>query len=236
MKWTGHTRWTRTRLLRALLVAPAAYVLAACSGKGDQSGTAGAAAQAQATGAPPSPAPAQTAPAQPAATQALAPTPACGDEDDDPTPAQTEGPYFTPGSPERASLLEPGMGGTRLTVSGYVLTTACRPVARALVDVWQCDDAGQYDNRGYRLRGHQFTDEAGRYRLETIVPGLYPGRTRHIHVKVQAPNRPVLTTQLYFPGEPSNARDGIFRQECVMDVQDAGGGKAGTFNFVLNIS
>src|ERR671923_286173 len=74
---------------------------------------------------------------------------------------------------------------------------------------------------GFPLRGHQFTDDAGRYRLETVVPGLYPGRTRHIHVKVQAPNQPVLTTQLYFPGEARNAADGIFNQALLMQVQVA---------------
>ena len=87
---------------------------------------------------------------------------------------------------------------------------------RALVDFWQADDRGQYDNTGYRLRGHQFTDDTGHYRLETIVPGLYSGRTRHIHVKVQAPNQPVLTTQLYFHGEPANQRDFIFNPDLVM--------------------
>jgi len=73
---------------------------------------------------------------------------------------------------------------------------------------------GCMTNTGYRLRGHQFTDEAGRYALETVVPGLYPGRTRHLHVKVQAPNQPVLTTQLYFPGQPSNATDGSSTRIC----------------------
>ena len=91
-----------------------------------------------------------------------------------------------------------------------VVGTSCRPVERALLDFWQADSNGEYDNQGYRLRGHQFTDAKGRFHLETVVPGLYTGRTRHIHVKVQAPNRPVLTTQLYFPGEPANERDGIF--------------------------
>jgi len=103
------------------------------------------------------------------------------------------------------------------------------------VDFWQADDDGRYDNVGYRLRGHQFTDAAGRYRLETIVPGLERGRTRHIHVKVQAPNQRVLTTQRSFPGEPRNAQDGIFNGAMVMDVQEIGGGKAATFNFVLNV-
>ena len=164
----------------------------------------------------------------------LAPTPACFD-DDDVTPPQTEGPYYTRNTPERTSLLEPGMAGTRLVVSGLVVDTACQPIPRALLDFWQTDDAGEYDNVGYRLRGNQFTDDAGAYRLETVVPGLYPGRTRHIHVKVQAPNQPVLTTQLYFPDEPRNARDGIFRPELVMDVQDVADGKTGAFNFVLDV-
>ena len=162
----------------------------------------------------------------------LPPTPSCADADDL-TPSQTEGPYFTPNSPLRASLLEPGLVGTRLVVSGRVLSTACQPVANALVDFWQCDDAGRYDNRGYRLRGHQFTNAEGIYHLETIVPGLYPGRTRHIHVKVQAPNRPVLTTQLYFPDEPGNRRDAIFDPRLVLQLSDASGLKTGTFDFVL---
>src|SRR5581483_10479740 len=108
----------------------------------------------------------------------LAPTPACGDADAV-TPAETEGPYYKRDTPERTSLLEPGMAGTRLLLSGQVLTRDCRPVAAALLDFWQADAAGAYDNAGYRLRGHQFADEAGRYTLETVVPGLYPDRIFH---------------------------------------------------------
>jgi protocatechuate 3,4-dioxygenase beta subunit len=128
------------------------------------------------------------------------------------------------------------MPGRRIVIEGSVLTTDCRPISRALVDFWQADDRGEYDNAGYRLRGHQFTDDAGRYRLETIVPGHYPGRTRHLHVKVQAPNGPVLTTQLYFPDEPANQRDGIFTPELVMKVRDVDAGKLATFDFVLQSS
>jgi protocatechuate 3,4-dioxygenase beta subunit len=159
------------------------------------------------------------------------PTPACGDSG--PTPPQTAGPYFKPRSPERASLLEPGMPGTRLRVEGTVLGADCAPVPRALIDVWHADDHGEYDNAGYRLRGHLYTDERGRYRLETIVPGRYPGRTRHLHVKVQAPGQSVLTTQLYFPDERDNRRDGIFDPDLVMRVSDADRGKVGRFDFVL---
>ncbi|OEV05140.1 dioxygenase [Streptomyces oceani] len=164
----------------------------------------------------------------------LTPTPSC-DDGDDPTPPQTEGPYFTPGSPERDSLLEPGSPGTRLTVSGYVFGLTCEPLAEVLLDFWQADPRGAYDNVGYGYRGHQYTDGGGAFRLTTHVPGLYPGRTRHIHVKVQAPGQPVLTTQLYFPGEPRNGTDAIFDPALLMDVRDADGGQEGSFDFVLEV-
>jgi protocatechuate 3,4-dioxygenase beta subunit len=168
-------------------------------------------------------------------TPVLAPTPACADYDDlEATVPQTEGPFYTPETPRRQSLLEPGMAGTKLVVSGYVYDTACQPIPGALLDFWQCDDAGVYDNTGFRLRGHQFADDEGRFVLETIVPGLYTGRTRHIHVKAQAPNQPVLTTQLYFPDEPANATDGIFDPALVMDMEDAADGEVGFFTFVLS--
>lgn len=153
-------------------------------------------------------------------TPILAPTPQCKDDDDlELTTAQTEGPYFTPQSPKRTSLLEDGMPGHELVVTGFVYAASCAPVAHALLDFWQCDDAGVYDNEGFRLRGHQFADDEGRFELTTIVPGLYPGRTRHIHLKVQAPGGPVLTTQLYFPDEPRNEQDGIFDERLVMHVE-----------------
>lgn len=161
----------------------------------------------------------------------LAATPACGDSTV--TQAQTEGPYFRRSSPARTSLIEPGMVGTRLVLAGSVLTLSCRPVAGALLDFWQADGNGAYDNAGFRMRGHQFADAEGRYRLETVIPGEYPGRTPHIHVKVQAPGGRVLTTQLYFPHMARNARDRIYRPELEMALADDGAGKAGRFTFVL---
>jgi protocatechuate 3,4-dioxygenase beta subunit len=165
----------------------------------------------------------------------LEPTPTC-DDGDDPTPPQMEGPYFKPNSPRRTSLVDAGTPGVRLTVTGYVFGRGCRPVPGVLLDFWQADVNGAYDNAGYRFRGHQFTDAQGAFRLTTIVPGLYPGRTRHIHVKAQAPGRPVLTTQLYFPGEPRNATDPLFDPRLLMTVRDAGSGaKEAAFDFVLDV-
>jgi protocatechuate 3,4-dioxygenase beta subunit len=164
----------------------------------------------------------------------LAATPELLDADDDPTPALTEGPYFTPNSPRRRSIVPAGAAGTRLTLTGRVLRTSGRPVANALIDWWQCDARGAYDNDGYRFRGHLFTDAQGRYTLTTVVPGLYPGRTRHIHVKVQAPRGRVLTTQLFFPGVAANRSDGIYTSECLITGwRFVNGRRAGRFDFVL---
>lgn len=233
----------RRAFLRMVLIAPPAIALAACAPAAMSPSTTAEPAPTipSATGTELASTPENEAsPVQPAqadpALSALPPTPACGD-DDEPTPPQTAGPFYTPNTPRRNSFLEPGISGTRMIVTGYVLDTACRPIPGAMLDFWHCDDAGVYDNVGYKLRGHFFADAAGRYTLETIQPGIYPGRTRHFHVRVQAPNQPVLTTQLYFPDEPLNARDRIFRPECLLDVRDnADGSKTGFFNFILKLS
>lgn len=83
----------------------------------------------------------------------------------------------------------------------------------------------------------------GAYRFKTILPGLYPGRTRHLHFKVIAPGFRDLTTQMYFADEPDNARDGLLRRvpevqrssvvvpfAAVPDEPDA---QIGTFDIVL---
>jgi protocatechuate 3,4-dioxygenase beta subunit len=183
-----------------------------------------AAAEATATGLPE--ATPSASPASPPALACNSPAPL--------TPAMTEGPYYTPDSPERSSLLEAGIPGEPLLLTGYVLTADCQPVPGALLDFWQADGQGVYDNTGYGLRGRQYTDEAGRYTLETVVPGLYPGRTAHIHVKVQPPGGAVLTTQVYFPGTPGNESDAIFDPRLLVTVLDTDGGTRASFDFVVS--
>jgi protocatechuate 3,4-dioxygenase beta subunit len=164
----------------------------------------------------------------------LDPTPECHDGDAA-TLRQTEGPFFKPSSPERIDLYEPGMGGQPIELAGFVLTRGCKPVPGALVDLWQADAKGDYDNSGFRLRGHQFADAEGRYRFRTVVPAVYPGRTRHLHVKVQPKGGRILTTQLYFPGEAENRRDGLFRKELLIRTAKNAGWLAGRFDFVLDL-
>jgi protocatechuate 3,4-dioxygenase beta subunit len=168
------------------------------------------------------------------AAQELAPTPACGDSSEV-TPRQGEGPFFKPRSPQRMDLRQPGATGRPVEVSGLVLTRRCRPLSGAVVDLWHADDKGDYDNSGFRYRGHAVTGSDGAFRFRTVMPALYTGRTRHYHFKVQAPGSRLLTTQLYFPNEAENRRDSMFRRELLMRVADAGDGLAARFDFVLDI-
>jgi protocatechuate 3,4-dioxygenase beta subunit len=163
---------------------------------------------------------------------ALAETPECGD-DDEPTPRQTAGPFYTPDSPLKRHFIEKGMSGDRVTLVGYVLDTDCKPIPNAMVDLWHADADGEYDNEGYRCRGHQFTDARGRFWFETLAPGLYPGRTRHYHVRVQPAHGKILTTQLYFPDEPRNPRDGLFMPELLLELGKSAVGRHARFDFVV---
>jgi protocatechuate 3,4-dioxygenase beta subunit len=143
------------------------------------------------------------------------------------TEPQTPGPFFKPASPQRSVL----SGKKAFVVTGLVLSPQCRPVPNALLDFWHADEAGEYDNAGFAFRGHQFTDAQGRWRLETVVPGEYPGRARHLHVKVQAPGRRILTTQLYFPRRMGHHDDGLYAPALEMKMPKAG---EGTFDFVVD--
>jgi len=154
-------------------------------------------------------------------------TPSCGG----PTPPQIAGPFFIPQSPERSNLIEPGIKVNRMRLTGQVVDANCRLVPGALLDFWQCDDKGEYDNQGYRLRGHQFVNATGQFVLDTLVPGAYPGRTPHLHVRVQRKGGPILTTQLYLPGHPGNARDFLFDPRLLMEPR----GSELHFQFVLPV-
>ena len=150
------------------------------------------------------------------------------------TAAVEEGPYYKSGSPERKAIAEPGTYGTKLVLEGRVLDTSGNPIPHAWLDFWHADGHGNYDNESYNLRGHQYADKNGLYHLETLRPKDYMMRAPHIHAKVRSnENSPVLTTQLFFPGESKNTTDSLFEKLTVMDVKDAAGGQKATFDFVV---
>ena len=119
-----------------------------------------------------------------------------------------QGPFYSANAPsiinnQLAELNEPG---TRLIISGRVHNLDCTEyIAGAIIDIWQADDAGAYDNTGFNLRGIATSNSQGFYLFETIYPGKYLNgsayRPSHIHLKITPPGFPILTTQLYFQGD-----------------------------------
>jgi protocatechuate 3,4-dioxygenase beta subunit len=165
----------------------------------------------------------------------LALTPACQDEHQvQVTLSSVAGPYFKPNSPERGDFIDAKSDGHPIMLEGRVLSRSCQPVAHALLDLWHADQDGLYDEDGFRYRGHIYSDAQGRYRFHTIEPAVYPGRTRHFHLKVQAPGRAVLTTQLFFPGEPRNQVDSLFRPQLLMRIGDTPELMSAQFDFVVD--
>jgi protocatechuate 3,4-dioxygenase, beta subunit len=144
-----------------------------------------------------------------------------------PTPAMTEGPFYPDRLPaDRDADLAHVAGrsgaaeGRLLYVSGRVLDARGRPVANAGIELWQANAHGRYIHsadsdasgppdpnfQGYAALA---TDAEGRYRVRTVLPGPYPGRTRHLHFNFGG-GRVKLTTQMFFEGERGNERDGVY--------------------------
>jgi protocatechuate 3,4-dioxygenase beta subunit len=155
------------------------------------------------------------------------------------TSIEPEGPFYTPSAPKRRDIRDPGVIAGVLVLAGRVLDTQCRPLAGAVLDFWQTDHNGVYDNQGYRYRGHQYTDADGRFELVTVLPQAYTAigifRTPHIHVKVQGADTPLLTTQLYLPdAEETNARDRGYQPSlAVRYTERDDSSRRATFDFVL---
>jgi protocatechuate 3,4-dioxygenase, beta subunit len=173
-----------------------------------------------------------------------------------PTPRQTRGPFYPVEIARDAGhdLVVERDGqrakGEIASMSGTVVDTSGRPLADALVEIWQCNADGRYHHprdrnpapidplfRGY---GRVRTDRDGRYAFRTIRPVPYPGRTPHIHLQVDAPAGRSLVTQMYVRGEPGNDRDFLFnalapdeRERLFGDFVRAGDGWTVRFDVVV---
>lgn len=125
-----------------------------------------------------------------------------------------EGPFYTANAPtlQNGQLATANEPGTRMIIAGRIMNLDCtQAIQNATIDIWHADDAGAYDNNGFKLRGKTTTNSQGFYQFETIKPGKYLNgatfRPSHIHFKISAAGFPPLTTQLYFQGDSSIAGD-----------------------------
>lgn len=142
------------------------------------------------------------------------------------TPRQTAGPFYPETIPEDSDMdLTQFSGGKAqgdvIEVSGVVFSDKGAPLPGTVVELWQANAFGRYHHSGddspeprdphFQGFGAVTADGQGAYRFRTVLPGLYPGRTRHIHFRLVRDGKPALVTQMYFPNEKGNDRDGLFR-------------------------
>ena len=122
-----------------------------------------------------------------------------------------------------------------------MVDAGCAPIPGAVVDVWHADAAGDYSGfvdgshageageGSTFLRGSQAADAAGIVEFGTVYPGWYPGRAVHVHVKAHLDGATVLTSQLYFPDDVTDAVHGEdpYADHGTRDTQNADDGIAG---------
>jgi protocatechuate 3,4-dioxygenase beta subunit len=152
----------------------------------------------------------------------------------DPTHAVSEGPAYKAGAPMRKELIEPGTAGRKFLLRGQVYSAVSeKPIPQATADLWSVQNNGEYDSKGFNLRGRQQTARQGDFEFLTIEAVQYGGRTAHFHFKVSAPGFQPLTTELYLPGMERNRSDGSFRESNLLQVVEESGIRKGRYDFYL---
>jgi protocatechuate 3,4-dioxygenase beta subunit len=147
------------------------------------------------------------------------------------TPRRSDGGHYRPGAPEKDTLHEPGIEGERLVIAGYVLFPDCRTVPDAVLDVWQADAEGRFDDEDWRLRGVLRADREGRYEIETVVPGSVDGVPPTVHLKVaEEVGGRIVTTQVYL-ASPETAP----RPELAVEPAESDDGLEARFDVVIEV-
>lgn len=154
------------------------------------------------------------------------------------------GPFYVEGAPELPAManIAGDTPGDPVVISGRVTDPSGRPLAGALLDVWQASAEGFYDvqlpeQTELNLRGRFRTDAEGRYTFRTIKPSFYPipadgpvgqmlravgrhpYRPAHIHFIVSAESYEAVTTEIFVEGDPYLDSDAVFgvRSSLVVD-------------------
>lgn len=177
------------------------------------------------------------------------------------TPNTVAGPFYRAGAPEHpagATISLDGKGEP-LAVSGRVVRLGGTPLAGAMVEVWQANGEGRYENQEpdrqpeNNLRGRFRTDGRGRFSFRSVMPAGYalPGdgpvgqlmgalgialeRPAHLHFRVTAEGHERLTTHVYDRADPAIDRDAIFgvKPELTAEFRHTPAGRAVDVDFAL---
>ncbi|MDG2266877.1 MAG: hypothetical protein P8L91_07835 [Candidatus Marinimicrobia bacterium] len=158
------------------------------------------------------------------------------------------GPYYFEDAPFRSVIANENEPGQRLVISGTVKQNDCEDsISGSLIELWQANDEGCYgivedcntgnpENDYFNLRGKFFSDVNGDYTFESILPGYYGSRPRHIHIKITTPNEEVLISQLYFENDPFCEND-LFCQDAddrIISLEENEFGLYGSMNLIMD--
>jgi catechol 1,2-dioxygenase len=172
------------------------------------------------------------------------------------------GPFHRPGAPEMpegGDIAGPGAKGMPAVVYGRVLDPAGRPVANALLDVWQANTDGLYDSQlpdpeQLRMRGKFRTDQNGRFLVRTTRPVHYqiptdgpvgamlratnrhPWRPAHVHFVVSADGYEPVTTHLFDSIDPYLKSDAVFgvKESLIVDFEEHAPGDEAAATFGMD--
>ena len=145
--------------------------------------------------------------------------------------------------------------GEIVYLKGLVQDEDCKPISKAMVEIWQACATGRYNHPGdrnpaeldpnFQYWGKAITNKQGEYGFKTIKPGSYPvswfwKRPPHIHFTVRSPKHPELTTQMYFSEEPLNHKDRLLQNhpkeeqdKCIVTFHQVQQKRLGKFNLIL---
>lgn len=171
------------------------------------------------------------------------------------TPNTVAGPFYradAPDLPLGADLSRDGKGEP-LAVRGQITALGGAPLPAALVEVWQANGTGKYENQEpdrqpeHNLRGRFRTDSQGRFGFRSVMPrgyalpsdgpvgrlmqalGLCLERPAHLHFRVSAKGHETLVTHIFDRADAAIGRDAIFgvKPELLADFRPAAESAAG---------
>ena len=174
-----------------------------------------------------------------------------------------EGPFYVPGAPSGTGEMTLPMRdqeeGEPMVFQGKVTSVDGSALGGAIVELWHADSAGFYSQFApglpeWNLRGVVIAADDGSFKFHTIVPapyqiphdgatgalieaaGWHAWRPAHLHLKVSAPGHQLVTTQLYFPGDPHNEDDiaSAVKPALMLDPKQGEAGTEVTYDFVLD--
>jgi len=153
------------------------------------------------------------------------------------TPRESEGPFYPiiPQKDQDADLTTvKGKNGVAkgeiIDIFGQVLDQDLTPIEDVTIDLWQANSFGKYHHahddseapidENFQSWAIIQSGTQGRFKFKTVIPGAYPlnapqQRTPHIHLKIGKHGYVPLLTQMYFPNQPLNEHDGMFKRKSV---------------------